>query len=162
MPLDQGNTWEYVVRLDGDENAETLEVVREAPVGDQQGWLLRGVMGESRLAWDGDTLVAAELAGTQYDPPLPLLAPKAADWKGTVTTATAKNGGTARLERSREVLDIAGHRYDCAKTVLTLRCDGEVVQLTTWFFEGMGILRQEQRRGPALTRDRYIEFVEGP
>jgi hypothetical protein len=162
MPLGAGNEWQYLVRTDGDETTQTFRVVREAPVGTLTGWLIESEMGACRMAWDGDTLFAAELADSAFSPPIPLLAPRGAEWKGVVSTATAKDAGTARMARSTEKLDVGGRQYECAKSVVTLTVSGETVQLTTWFFPRMGILRQEQRRGPALTRDRYIEHVDGP
>ncbi len=162
MPLAEGNTWEYVVRTDGDETTQTVKTVRAAPVGDVTGWLMESEMGAFRLAWDGDTLIAAELPDNIYSPPIPLLAPRGVQWSGTVTTPTGRTTATARLERGSEKLDVGGRQYQTIKTVLTLNAAGERVQLTTWFFPRMGILRQEQRRGPGLTRDRYVEFVEGP
>lgn len=162
MPLEQGNEWEYVVKWDGDESTEKVRVARSAPVGRLDGWQLEGGMGSCRLAWDGDTLVAAQLADTQYSPPIPLLAPRDRTWSGVVSTPSLRAAGKATLERSSETLTLAGTDHKTAKTVLTLECSGETVQLTTWFFPQMGILRQEQRRGPLLSRDRYIEFVKGP
>ena len=162
MPLSMGNSWDYLVRLDGDEATETISVVSEAPVGSVQGFLLESVMGDSRLAWDGDTLVAAELPDSVYSPPIPLLASESQSWSGVVSTATGSATGTATLTLSKENLSIAGRQYSTVKTVLTLLAGGETIQLTTWFFPQMGILRQEQRRGPGLVRDRYVEFVKGP
>jgi hypothetical protein len=162
MPLGEGNTWEYVVRLDGDETTQTVKTVRRAPVGDADGWLLESQMGSFRLGWDGDVLLAAELPDSSYSPPIPLLAPQRTEWSGTVSTPTGRSAATAKLVRTNERLDVGGRQYQTIKTVLTLDSDGEKVQLTTWFFPGMGILRQEQRRGPGLTRDRFVEFVEGP
>jgi hypothetical protein len=83
-------------------------------------------------------------------------------WSGTVSTPSGQAQATAKLVRVNEKLDVGGRQYQTIKTVLTLESGGEKVQLTTWFFPGMGILRQEQRRGPGLTRDRFVEFVEGP
>jgi hypothetical protein len=162
MPLEAGNEWQYVVRTDGDEATQAFRVAGEAPVGTLNGWLIESEMGSCRMAWDGDTLVAAELPDCSFSPPVPLLAPRGTTWNGVVTTATGKNAGSGTLSRSSEKLDVGGRQYESLKTVLTLTVSGETVQLTTWFFPRMGILRQEQRRGPALTRDRYIEHVDGP
>ena len=161
MPLNEHSQWEYIVRLDTDEVPVTWKVAGRAPVGAIEGWEIASDMGTSRLGWKGDDLLASELAGTVYSPPVPLLADGPRSWKGVVTTAGQKTAGSATLVRSAESLDVGGKSYESIKTVLTLDCGGETVQLTTWFFSGLGILRQEQRRGPALTRDRYIEFVSG-
>lgn len=162
MPLGPNDEWEYEVHIDFVASTEMLRVARPAPVGSIEGWLLESGMGDSRMAWDGDVLLAAELAGTVYAPPIPLLATGDKAWRGVVMTTSSRTAGTARLQRSDEKLHVGIRDYDCAKTVLTLESSGETVQLTTWFFPGLGILRQEQRRGPQLERDRLLVFVSGP
>ena len=74
----------------------------------------------------------------------------------------ARVAASAILERSTETLTEAGTSYKTLKCVLDLETTDGRIQLTTWFFPGMGIFQQEQRRGPALTRDRKIQFVSGP
>jgi len=162
MPLGEGNRWTYEVRLDADYFDADMTVERAASVGSARGWLLASDLGQCRMAWSDGELIAAELAGTTYAPPVPLFAESGREWSGVVTTPTTKSAATARLQRSKEDLKIAGRTYGTVKCVLTLEGSGEKTQLTTWFFPGLGILRQEQRSGPALTRDRRIDFVSGP
>lgn len=162
FPLQLGNKWTYEVTIDNDVEIIDLTVAEEAPVGDHQGYLLQSEMGDSRLAWDGDTLLAAELAGTRYSPPIPLYAPDGTDWSGVVQAESKQVAGKATVSRSEEELVVGGRSFQTVKCVLTLDSGEDHIQLTTWFYAGMGILRQEQRSGPALERDRNIVFVSGP
>ena len=141
---------------------ETVSVVDRAPVGGTKGYLLHSGMGDCRMAWDRDRLVASQLAGTLYSPPIPLLARNGTSWSGVVVTPSGKTAGHATVALANEKLDVAGRQYETIKTVVNLVVGTDRAQLTTWFYPGLGILRQEQRNGPALTRSRYIEFVSGP
>lgn len=162
FPLAEGNEWNYVVRLDGDIAYQQIRVVGRSAVGPHNGWLLESDMGDSRLAWDGDTLLAAEMAGVRYTPPIPIFAPDGESWSGVVRTAEDEYEATATMETSRKKLDVAGRPHQTVMCVLTLDAGEEPIQLTTWFFEGLGILRQEQRSGPNQERNRRIDFVSGP
>ena len=162
MPLEKGNVWTYEVRIDTTPHVVTLTIDEESPVGSHSGWLLESEMGNSRMAWAGDQLLAAELAGTTYWPPVPLLAPDKTSWKGVVGTSTTKVAATASLSRSEEDLEVGGRKFRTTKCVLDFNAGQDRIQLTTWFFPDRGIMRQEQRSGPALTRDRFVECVSGP
>lgn len=145
--------------MDGDESVEEIVVKERAPVGALPGWALDSSMGRSRLAWDDGTLYAAELAGTVYSPPIPLFAPKEASWSGTVVTPRTRSKGTATLKRANDDLTVGGKRYKTVRTTLTLKSGNDKIELTTWFYPDLGILRQEQRSGEKLLRNRRIDFV---
>lgn len=162
FPLAEGNSWNYVVSLDGDIAYQELSVVGRTAVGPHNGWLLESDMGDSRLAWDGERLLASEMAGVRYSPPIPIYAPDGERWSGVVLTAGSDKRATATIATSNAELNVAGRPHQTVMCVLTLDSGDGQVQLTTWFFEGLGILRQEQRSGPALTRNRKIDFVSGP
>ena len=162
FPLAEGNVWNYVVKHDGDTAYQELRVVGRSAVGPHNGWLLESDMGDSRLAWDGERLLAAEMAGVRYSPPIPIYAPDGERWSGVVRTAGTLHEATAAVATSNEKLDVAGRPHQTVKCVLTLDSGDGPVQLTTWFFEGLGILKQVQRSGPLLTRNRRIDFVSGP
>lgn len=162
MPLERGNHWQYEVRIDTTPQVADVRINEAAPVGSLSGWLLESDMGNSRMAWEGDVLYAAELAGTTYWPPVPIFGPDKTEWKGVVATATTKVAGSASLTKSEEDLEYGGRKFKTIKCVLDFSAAEDRIQLTTWFFPDKGILRQEQRSGPGLTRDRYIECVSGP
>ena len=162
FPLADGNVWNYVVSLDGDVAYQELRVVGRTAVGPHNGWLLESDMGDSRLAWDGETLLASEMAGVRYSPPIPIYARDGARWSGVVRSAGARREATATVETSNEELTLQGRPHQTVRCVVTLDSGDRQVELTTWFFEGLGILRQEQRSGPLRERNRLIEFVSGP
>lgn len=162
FPLDEGNQWTYNVDSDGGGESESMRVERKVPVGPYDGWLVGGDRGESLLAWHRGTLYASELGGTQFDPPLPLFSRAGAAWEGQATTPFGNKAGRASIKQSEVELKVGGQSYLTERSVVDLKTSGGRTQLTTWFFPRMGILRQEQRSGPALTLDRRISFVSGP
>lgn len=162
MPLAEGNTWTYEVRVDSVTSVSDLKVTERVAVGRHSGWRLTGAMGDSRLAWAGDSLLAAELAGTNYWPPIPIFANDGTLWNGAVVTATSRSAATAKLTRGTETLKVGGREFKTVKCVVDLKVQDEHIQLTTWFFPGKGVMRQEQRSGPRLTRDRFVECISGP
>ena len=162
LELHKGAKWTYVVSMDGDEVIQEITVRGRAPVGEYSGWLVDSAMGQSRLAWDGGTLYAAELAGTTYSPPIPLFANKPTTWSGVVSTSKSSTKGSADLSRKNENLVQGGKTYATAKTTLTLKTGKDTVELTTWFYQDLGILRQEQRSGAGMLRNRRIDFISGP
>ena len=162
FPLAEGNVWNYVVNHDGETAYQELRVVGRTAVGPHKGWLLESDMGDSRLAWDGERLLAGEMAGVRYSPPIPIYAPDGERWSGVVRTAGTQQEATATIATSNVELNAAGALHQTVKCVLTLDSEDGPVRLTTWFFEGLGIMKQEQHSGPRLTRNRKIEFVSGP
>ncbi len=161
LDMHKGAKWTYVVSMDGDEAIEEVTVKERAPVGPYSGWLLDSAMGQSRLAWDSGTLYAAELAGSTYSPPIPLFAKRETKWQGVVATATKSVASTAVLTKVNENFVQGGKTYATTKTTLVLTCGKDKVELTTWFYPDLGILRQEQRSGPNMLRDRRIDFISG-
>lgn len=159
LDLHKGAKWTYVVSMDGDESIEVIAVIERAPVGPYSGWLLDSAMGRSRLAWHSGGLYASELAGSVFSPPVPLFSKREAAWAGTVTTPAGTLAGKANLAVSKENLLLGGKSYSTVKTILTLSSGAEKTELTTWFYPDLGILRQEQRSGPNMLRNRRIEFV---
>lgn len=159
MELRSGAKWTYVVSMDGDEVIQEITVKGSAPVGKYSGWLLDSAMGQSRLAWNGGVLYAAELAGTTYSPPIPLFAKKDTNWTGVVVTPKSSTAGSAILQSKEENLVIGGKTYKTIKTTLKLKSGKDEVELTTWFYPDLGILRQEQRTGANMLRNRRIEFI---
>jgi len=160
FPLAKGNKWSYSVRNDFDTFVDDIEVVRRVPVGNQEGYELHGKFGTSKFAWNGSVLVASELSGQRFDPPIPILSKAPIEWRGTVEIAGRKAASQAKLESSMTKERFAGRDYDALQTDLVMKSRGQTVRLTTWFVQGMGILLQEQKTGDK--RDRRIEYLSGP
>ncbi|MBL8066377.1 MAG: hypothetical protein JNM34_11045 [Chthonomonadaceae bacterium] len=160
FPLAVGNKWSYSVKEDFSSRVEDLEVVRRVPVGRWSGFELKGNSGSSRLAWDGSTLWAAELASQSFDPPLPLFSRGPISWQGTTLVQGKRRKAEAQLQVMTDKYRYAGREQDTVLTTLSLTENGRTVQLETWFSEHVGILKQEQRTNDR--RDRRIEYLSGP
>ncbi|MCH7904384.1 MAG: hypothetical protein IH944_07430 [Armatimonadetes bacterium] len=162
MPLEQGNTWTYAYNSTYEEVVAEVRVSRKVAVGPVYGWELSSLMGESHLAWQGSELIAAQMAGTRFQPPIPIYASESTSWAGTAITNGEEYSARATLTVSEETLDVGGTRHETIKTTLDIDIAGEPLQLMTWFARDIGIVRQEQRRGTPLTFDHSIEFLSGP
>ena len=162
FPLKVGTKWTYEVTIDNVVEVIDITVAERAPVGEYDGFLLTSAMGDSRLAWNGDVLLAAELAGTRYSPPIPIFAEANTGWSGVVQTEGVQVAGTATLSVESDTIENAGRDFETVVCVLNLESGDEALQLRTWYYPGLGILRQEQRSGRTLERDRKIDFVSGP
>lgn len=128
-----------------------LAVQGPVRVGDQMGMLLFGDDGSSRLAWDGNTLTASEFVGCAFDPPVPLLEANAEvatwEWRGSV-----RRGGvvsSARVQASQEsaTTDDLGREVPALRVTMTLNVGGAGETIETYYVRGVGIQRQEVRRG---------------
>lgn len=167
-PLEEGATWTYRLRAGFVERVEQIRVVRKIAVGGVSGWEAAGPMGPSRLAWSSGRLIAESVPGTRFDPPIVLLdptEPKAAwrwpaNGKASVTTGGRKTEATAEATQRPEDLEVGGRTFKTLRSTLTLRIDGATLELDTWFAQGIGPLRQEQRAGGVLVT--ALERVSGP
>lgn len=128
-----------------------LTVQGPVRVGDQMGVLLLGDDGSSRVAWDGNTLIACEFVGCAFDPPIPLLKADSEaanwEWRGTV-----RRGGvvsSARVQASQEAAttDDLGREVPALRVTMTLNAGGAAETVETHYVRGVGIQRQEVRRG---------------
>lgn len=160
LPLAVGNRWSYSVKSDFDTTVDDVVVVGRVPVGKVEGYRMQGNLGTSEMAWDGSTLLASELAGQRFSPPLPLLTSSSVTWKGFIETAGRRIPAKAKIVSTKVKERFANRDYDTRQTEITFSSVGPNLHLTTWFVEGIGILKQEQRTG--IKRDRRIEYLSGP
>lgn len=160
LPLTVGNRWSYSVKADFDTTVDDIAVTGRVPVGKVEGYRMTGNLGTSEMAWDGSTLLAAELAGQRFSPPLPLLTASTTMWKGHIETAGRRIPAKAKVVSTKVKERFANRDYDTRRTEITFSSVGPNIYLTTWFAEGIGILKQEQRTG--AKRDRRIEYLSGP
>ncbi|MCW5937330.1 MAG: hypothetical protein KIT11_08495 [Fimbriimonadaceae bacterium] len=161
FPLESGNRWSYTVFRDFDTIVTDVRVQRPVRVGTAQGWLLSGETGESRLAWKGSRLVAGELGGTVFVPPVPIFAEsERTTWDGQVEVTGVTKPGTAELIMGKGDVRFSGRSVPARTGTLRLKSDGHEMELTSWFVEGIGIARQEQRRDGRLVR--RLEYLGGP
>jgi hypothetical protein len=122
-------------------------------------------MGNSRLAWVGSRLIAEELGGVRYSPPIPIYDPLATEkkplnWNGLVIVAGKSSEGQASLTMKPDSYKVAGRDYSVKLARVELKTTGKVVENLMWFAPGIGIVRQEQRVEGTL--DRALDFLSGP
>lgn len=166
MPLRKGKTWNYKASLHFQEITTKMKVIGPITVGQGQGWQIESSMGNSRLAWINGKLVASELSGTRYDPPLVLLAPDSIktplSWSGRVFSSGVEYDGKATLRqenltKKKDQIEIGGIKYSTIKCSHDLMIGDNKVELTTWYSSGIGIIRQEQTRNGDLVPS--LEYI---
>lgn len=160
FPVTSSSVWKYTVQGEFDTFPDTVKTVGRVPVGQVEGFELVGGMGVSRLAWQGDTLLASELAGQRFHPPIPLLAPTALDWTGTWESGGKAKPANAKFSWKPTETTVSGRKTKALESVLKFVANGRTTVLTTWFVEGIGIYRQEQRTDDR--RDRRLDYLSGP
>lgn len=164
MPLTVGGRWTYSVRAGFLSRVVDIKVSRTISVADVEGVELVGPMGNSRLAWKDGLLLVEDLPGTRVSPAIPMLVGTSVKakraWKGIARTLAGTLEATASLTQASDTVTLGGRTYEARRSELTVRGLGEPIVLTTWFYEGIGILRQEQRVGEQLVRS--MEYLAGP
>lgn len=164
FPLKGGNTWTYLVRGGFVNRVETVKVVSEESVAGTRGWRLSGPMGMSRLAWKGGVLFAEELPGCRVYPQVPLLnslsnAPRVG-WTGRLWVMGKSIQASGEVTQEAEKFEIAGRKYDAVVSKLTLANASTQIELKTWFIDGIGPVRQEQRINGTLYP--AANYLSGP
>ena len=157
FPVRTGQVWTYQVQSDFDTYVDDIKVVGSANVGAVKGWKLQGRMGTSCLGWSGDTLIASELGGRSFDPPLPVFSRAPKSWKGTISVAGRRFPASAKITSQKTTEKLGGRSYEAWQTTVVMTGTGQTVQLDSWFVSGVGLLRQEQRTG--THRDRRLEYL---
>lgn len=163
MPSDLGTAWTYKIRTGyGAQHVVDASITKKLSVTGTEGFEFAGPLGATRMAWKNGALWAQNFANAQAQPAIPLLRldRQAAKWKGTLETATGKEAATARLSHASEQLKIGGRDFESIRTELIVTRPRSSTTVTTWFVEGIGILRQEQRTNGDL--DLRLEWVSGP
>lgn len=149
MPLEQGREWKYLVSTSSGSSVASLAVIEKARVGLTTGWRISGEKGDLRLAWNRQRLVASELSAAQFDPPITLIKTdaKAGSWKwhGTIRSRGFEAASTAECLQQPDRIKIAGNERACLLTIIRLQFRGNNIELRSWFQDGIGIVRQEQR-----------------
>lgn len=150
MPLRVGEQWGFIVQSARQSIVANIKVTREAAVGGVPGFELAGPSGISRMAWKNGQLIASELSGTRYSPPIVLCASdipkKAISWQGTLSTPLHDYPASASNKLDLDQTSIGGQTFKAVRSVLVIQFQGSSeIELKTWYVKGMGIIRQEQR-----------------
>lgn len=154
FPLEEGKSWTYQVQNGYRSFVERVEVGESMSVAGSRGFELRGPMGVSRLAWNGGVLWADRLSGATPVPPLPLLTSRADKdklaWKGIIEFAGGKETAHGVLTQGPDRIKVGLREVPALKTRLLLVTVGGQVELLTWYVQGKGPVRQEQRNDGRL------------
>lgn len=149
MPLRQGKSWQYYLKGPRGSKVVQVTVSERCRVGVDDGWLLDGVAGQSRLVWKGSSLFASELTAVRFDPPIELLKPstETASWNytGECDGRIARVPVSGKLKQKPEKLTVGGVARDCIRVTLEIKIGTANTVLDSWFSKGIGIIRQEQR-----------------
>lgn len=163
-----GRSWTYSVDTGLTTFVATTKVERRVPVGGVMGYELRGTMGASRLAWDRRRLVASMLPHTRFNPPLPLAVagakgdakkPFRAAWRGNVEWFGKARPATATLEQVSDRVRIGSTEVPATLSTVRLTTEDRNVELQSWFVDGLGLVRQDQRTDGIL--DVRLEYLRG-
>ncbi|MGE0002153.1 MAG: hypothetical protein AB7F50_10875 [Fimbriimonadaceae bacterium] len=126
------------------------KVVGTAPVGSSSGYVVASPVGDSVLAWQGERLVASQLGGTRFVPPIPVLVQGEAKWRGTVVSAGRSVAGSAVVKgaRAKERHPVFGVRT--LEVLTNLRLPGSVQVVESVFADQVGLVSQSQRTNDIL------------
>lgn len=163
MPSKVGTQWTYTVRAGFQSYVEPVSVERHVSVAGVQGFELGGPLGQSRMAWREGRLVASRLGSARFDPPVPLLVPGGKgpyEWKGTFGSLAGSGQATAILEQRTETVNLGARSLPCTRATLRVERGDETIELITWFSDGTGIVKQEQRTNGR--QNLALELLSGP
>ncbi|MBW7929290.1 MAG: hypothetical protein H3C58_14635 [Fimbriimonadaceae bacterium] len=154
FPLREGWSGTYQVTGAFLPQVEDIKVVRRSTVAGEPGWVLGGALGESRLAWKDGVLVAEQLAGTWYAPPLPILRSTSGDeeWRGVAVTLGKAKAISGTLIQRDEKVEFADKKTPSTHVVLDLAEPGAKIEIQIWYAKGLGPIRWEHRRNTALVQ----------
>jgi hypothetical protein len=164
MPLKVGTKWSYSVSTARRQSTPNIVVDRALAVGNGPGFELSGPLGLTRMAWNGRLLVASQLAGTGFKPPIPMLDPslpeKPVVWNGEIRGPLSSAPAQATLTHEMSTTLLAGVRQPAIKTTLSLKLSGHHLDLLTWWVRGIGIAEQTQRTDGV--QDVELSWLSGP
>lgn len=148
MPMAVGKKWTYTVDANFNSYNTEVRVSQKTGVAGVEGYVLTGPMGESRLAWKGDELVAERLINSRFEPAIPLVVENVSrvkrTWKGQLMGLWGKAEGTATLEQGPAEEQLGGRTVKVTKSVLTVISPNQTIKLQTMFQDGAGIATQRQ------------------
>lgn len=148
FPMETGKKWTYAVSAGFLNTTAEVRVTRQTGVAGVEGYVLSGPMGESRVAWKNDVLVAERLINARFEPALPMLVDSdqkvRRTWRGKVMGLWGLADATAVLEQGPGEEQIGGRTIKVTKSFLTLTMPKSTIRLQTMFQPGAGIATQRQ------------------
>lgn len=167
FPLKVGHEWRYSARNHLGQFLHAVKVTREVPTSIGKGFELQGSMGDSVVCWDGTILRGVVLAGSRYNPPIPLLdgSKKEAklSWKGKVYAGGKTQEATAEIAQS-EAEWTSDMRRKATGTTLTLKTAEKTFKVVTTYVRGIGPVSQNQHVsvGKNESFELGIDHLSGP
>jgi hypothetical protein len=164
MPLGKGKFWTYNYNARLRTGVEKLAVTGPTAISGHQGFILEGPMGRCAMAWKGVDLVASELAGVWYDPPLLLIRDGVRDGKGELSGKAIIAGQSFRYQGTwtQEPIkhQLGTRKLSAIKVERELTFDANTLKTTTVFVPGIGIVRQEEKWNGEFRA--LLNYVTGP
>ena len=121
-------------------------------------------MGNSVLFWDGDALMASELSGTRFKPPLLMFKSGNKDatgkWEGMIDALQYKGPATATLIQQKANFGPDSKKSESIESTLNLIFGKDSLEVRTVFTRGLGIAQQEQRLNGKFVSS--FDHVSGP
>lgn len=149
FPLKLGRANSYSVRTGFNNYVESITPDRVVSVAGIRGFELDSALGTATVGWKGETLVGERLANAQVIPAVPLLSPTKLDkkltWSGILAFPGGKEDATGTLTQSKTSLSIGGRKFDTIKTLLVIDTAKRQIELETYYAQGIGPVKQEQR-----------------
>lgn len=167
-PLKVGNEWRYKATNQFGTFLQSSKVTRELPVSAGNGYEIVGTLGTSTVAWSGPKLLATVLAGTRYNPAIPLLDGGKKEgkwtWSGHIYAGGKTYPAAAQIEQSEDNWEREIKRK-ATKTVVTITFPEHEITVETLYVRGIGPVSQTQRlktKGGADQFDVSLEYLSGP
>lgn len=150
FPLRPGVELSYRLERGAEQVVDVWKVSVGTSVAGRPGYLVESPAGPSRLGWRGGVLYASMLAGTQYEPPLPVALEGVRSWRGTVTAGGASFACEATVEGKRSTARDPERSVPVLHVRTELRWAGKERTVESSYGQGVGLVFQSQRTGGKL------------
>ncbi|MCU0703657.1 MAG: hypothetical protein MUF18_06750 [Fimbriiglobus sp.] len=154
-PLTKGTKWEYTLKVGGQEIEGTQEVteVAEAKKGERAVSTISTNIGPQKIteemSADDKGVYRHAMQGQKLE--TPILAVKYPVKAGTKWTEKVKvMGQEADVEfetKDGEKVKVAAGEYTATPVEMVVKAGGQTVNVTTWYAEGVGMVKQEMSLG---------------
>ena len=164
QPLELGQTWTYRATSGLSTRITTISIQEMCPVGQYEGYVLNSDLGDSTMAWAGNTLLVGKMGNSEFFPPIPIYQPidesKSITWKGTIRNAGTSQSANANLKITQADESYRGKKVKMVVSQISMKVGAESHDLTTWFLANKGIYQQEHRVNDKLVT--RLNYESGP
>lgn len=164
MPLGPEAEWTYRTGTGLRSGVESIKVTGPTSISGHAGFRLSGPMGTSQMAWIEGRLIASELAGTRFQPPILLLDPNAektpARWEGTVLFGAQAMPASAEFSQQTTEVRVNDRNRNALTMTTRLRFGDRTIESTASYIRGLGLVQYEERSGDEFLNS--LSYVAGP